>query len=406
MLAWPRIVARPQHILDAALIAAVAIAALQAIPLPRAVRFGVAPAFQRLDDALYLDSRDAVSRPITVDPPATRQALVLACVGLIVFFSARTLFAGSGARVVLRVTSICGLVASGLAIVQHAVSPLLLYGLWRPVNRSAFPYTPFVNRNDLAAWLILAIPLTAGYALTRLQARRSSAAAPLASVIDETTAWLFGAIAGMTAALMVSLSRAGLTGGAAAGLSLVCMSRGRLSRRGQVGLIVAMAVVVVAASFYVSRGSFLTRVEETIASGVGARSEIWQMTGAIIRDFPITGIGVGAYARAATVYQPPHDFAFNHAHSEYLQVLAEGGIALATVVAVALAAGVIRAWRLLRDDGTPYFWIRAGSLSGIAAIAVQSVWETGLRMPANAVLFAVCCGAALSEPARTEAADV
>jgi len=80
-----------------------------------------------------------------------------------------------------------------------------------------------------------------------------------------------------------------------------------------------------------------------------------------------------------------------------LQILSEGGIGLAIAVAVAIGAGVVTAVRRIRADRTPVYWIRAGAVSGALAIAVQSVWETGLRMPANAVLFAVCCAAALAD---------
>jgi hypothetical protein len=44
------------------------------------------------------------------------------------------------------------------------------------------------------------------------------------------------------------------------------------------------------------------------------------------------------------------------------------------------------------------FWIRSGAVAGIAGIFVQSFWETGLRMPANALLFAALCAAAIHKP--------
>jgi hypothetical protein len=40
------------------------------------------------------------------------------------------------------------------------------------------------------------------------------------------------------------------------------------------------------------------------------------------------------------------------------------------------------------------FWIRAGAVAGIVGVLVQSVWETGLRMPANGLLFALLCAIA------------
>ncbi len=401
--------ARGERALDAAVIAGVILIAAQLVPLSRSARMVIAPAMAQVDERLYLDARDPAARawaPISVDRQRTAEALVIALSGLLVFVGARAICAGRGLRVVLRAVAFSGLVASGLAIVQHAVSPLLLYGLWRPENRSAFPYTPFVNRNDLAAWLILAIPLTLGYLMARVESRaRDAAAATLDAALDDTTAWLGGAIVAMTAALMVSLSRAGLIGAAAAAMLFVWLSRSRMSRHGRIRLLGGIVLVVAAGSFYVSRGAFLMRLQETLATGMGERREIWDITRAVIRDFPLTGIGVGAYARAISVYQPPHDFSFNHAHNEYLQILSEGGIGLAILVAIAVGAGILRARRLLRADRTPIYWIRAGAVSAALAIAVQSIWETGLRMPANAVLFAVCCAAALTAPMRSNGVD-
>ena len=397
----PQVLARGERVLDGAVIAALLLATAQLVPLSRSARLAIAPALAGVGARLYLDFDDPSAHawaPISVDASGTAQAIVLGLSAVLVFFSARAVFGRGSLRPVLRTVALCGLIASGVAIVQHAISPLYLYGVWRPENRGAFPYSPFVNRNDLAAWLIVAIPLTAGYIVARMEAR-SGSRSPYhwRSALDDTTMWLGGALAAMTAALMVSVSRAGLIGAAAAAALFIGLSHGRMTRRARIGLIGAIALVAAFGSLYVSSGAFLSRLQETIATGMGGRREIWDTTLAMIRDFPLTGVGVGAYARAASVYQPPHDFSFNHAHNEYLQILSEGGVVLALLVAVAVGAGAATAIRRIRADRTLAYWIRAGALSGALAIAVQSVWETGLRMPANAVLFALCCAAALAE---------
>ena len=49
-------------------------------------------------------------------------------------------------------------------------------------------------------------------------------------------------------------------------------------------------------------------------------------------------------------------------------------------------------------------WIRIGAAAGIVGVLVQSIWETGLRLPANGLLFAVLCAIVIYEdgprPAR------
>jgi O-antigen ligase len=396
----PAVMLRGMRVCDAALLAILVVGAAQLVPLPRAARRALAPALTEVDRLLYLDAENPQSRhwaPLSIEPSGTIVGVAFAASGLLIFFSARALFGGHALRLVLRTVAICGLIAAGLAIVQHAVAPSLLYGLWRPSSRGASPYTPFVNRNDLAAWMILAIPLTAGYLLARIESRRRGReSAPTAVLLDDTTAWLFGGLTAMTAALMVSTSRAGLTGAAASVMLFTWLSGDRISRRSRMALLAGMALIVLIGFFYASSGALMMRFQETLTTGVGGRREIWETTGRLIRDFPLTGVGIGAYARAISVYQAPHEFFFNHAHNEYLQILAEGGMPLALVVGVAAVAGVVRARSLLRADRSAAYWIRAGAVSAVFAIAVQSFWETGLRMPANAMLFAVCCAAALT----------
>jgi O-antigen ligase len=80
---------------------------------------------------------------------------------------------------------------------------------------------------------------------------------------------------------------------------------------------------------------------------------------------------------------------FNQAHNHYLQVATEGGIVgFAILLAlIAILARTIR--RQLGSDATGSHPIRAGAACGLLAVALQSLWETGLVMPANAALAAV-----------------
>ena len=63
----------------------------------------------------------------------------------------------------------------------------------------------------------------------------------------------------------------------------------------------------------------------------------------------------------------------------------------------ALVAFVILAAKRLRSDRTPILWARIGALAGIFGVFVQNIWETGLRLPANALLFSVLCAIAVYE---------
>src|SRR5262249_46883047 len=147
--------------------------------------------------------------------------------------------------------------------------PKLIYWIWRPVNTDATPYGPFVSRNDLAAWLVIAIPLTLGYFIARIVSRRRGGERDIpVSALDEMSAWLAASVLAMSAALVVALSRSGFIAAAAALLSFVWLTRGRMASRGRAWLLVAIGAVAAVAATYASSAALMTRLNETLTSGV------------------------------------------------------------------------------------------------------------------------------------------
>jgi O-antigen ligase len=259
------------------------------------------------------------------------------------------------------------------------------------------PFGPYVNRNDLTTWLLLAIPLVAGYAIARFKSRqKADGRIDLEASLDATALWLAASTLLMLATVLVAASRSGLTG-TVVGLTLfMALARLRLGRSGWTWLGVVLLAILALATTYANWDSLASRLDETLAVGIGGRRAIWAQTWPMVRDFWISGVGVGAYERAMTVYQQaPHTFYINHAHNEYLQLLAEGGVLLAVPAAFVVGAVAWQTARHLRDDHSPVFWIRAGAASGLIGAAVQGMWDTGLRLPANAVLFALLAAIAL-----------
>jgi O-antigen ligase len=401
----PRIARPPFRIFDAAVIVCLAVVALQLIPLPFALRRIVSPAAVAFDRAMRLDlpsePLSGPAGPVSLDPASTAWALSTGIGVALLFWSARSVFARGGVRLVTRGTAWMGLVVAGFAIVQHATAPTLLYWAWQPASPAARPYGPFVNRNDLACWLVMAIPLTVGYAVARVRSRRrrDNGEVDLVSAVDNTAIWLAASACSMLGGLFVSLSRSGITACAAALVALVLISRKRVDRQRGGWLLAGLAIIVAIGTTYANFGALADRVGDTLAAGIGGRRAIWRETWVMARDFWRTGVGVGAYVRGMLVYQtsPRQYFYFNHAHNEFLQIFAEGGVLLSIPAAVALVTAAKGIACRLREDRSAAFWIRAGAASGMIAVVVESVWDTGLRMPANAVLFAILAAMALRE---------
>jgi O-antigen ligase len=229
--------------------------------------------------------------------------------------------------------------------------------------------------------------------------RRRNGRIDLESALDPTTVSLASSVLIMMGTLLAIESRSGITAGAAGVLAFVAMSRARMDRDRRGWLLVGLASLMAAATAYANVEALATRAGDVLTNGVAGRRAIWRETWVMARDFWTTGVGAGAYERGMLVYQTSArpDFYFNHAHSEYLQIVTEGGLLLALPLAVALVAGGAEIARRVAADRSPAGWIRVGAASGLVAVAVQSVWETGLQVPANAVLFAILAAIALHE---------
>jgi O-antigen ligase len=130
------------------------------------------------------------------------------------------------------------------------------------------------------------------------------------------------------------------------------------------------------------------------------RLAIWRTTMPLIADFWLTGTGVGTFETAMLVYQPSGSpFRINAAHNHYLQVAAEGGALLTVATGVTLVAALLVSIARLREDHSGMYWMRAGALSGLAGVAAQSLFETGLTTPANGVLAAIAAAIAVHRAA-------
>ncbi len=393
--------------LDMALGLAVAVGLAQLVPLPPLVLDRLSPHVAAFDAAYRVDAGLTARRglrALALSPSATAYATLLAGSIVLLFWSCRTALAQGGARRIARGISWLGLAASLLAIVQRAVSPGRIYGWWTPLEPGAQPFGPMVNRNHFATWLLLALPVTVGYLVAHVQARAARWRGPggairQARALGGRAVWLAGAGLLMLLALVDSRSRAAVASLIVAGLFATWLGRGRAAGGARWTLVLFLGLAAAALAAWANLGMLLQRFDDLAVEGSSGRLHIWRATMRVIRDFWLTGVGLGGYDTAMVVYQDgAREVFFNHAHNQYLQGMAEGGLLLALPAAVALLAFWRAARAALLADRSPMWHVRAGALAGIVAVAVQSLWESGLLAPANAVLLAVAAALVLHRP--------
>lgn len=207
----------------------------------------------------------------------------------------------------------------------------------------------FANPNELASAMVMVLPLTLTAALLRARVKRLA---------------LLGAAGLQVAAVVVTHSRGGALGLAAAMLVFALVAERKLRALGLLACAAAALIVFAPPSFW-ERAATIHEYE-TDASARG-RLHAWTVGLRAIEERPLSGVGLGGYLHAWPLYAPGgagyHPYA---AHNMFLQVAAELGL-LATACYVALlAASALGAWRA-RVDPEVGPWGRAllASLAGL-----------------------------------------
>jgi O-antigen ligase len=378
--------------------------------MPTALLSVVTPGRASLLDALTVGPRTTSGwEPISLDVHATVYATGLAGAIALTFWCCRQLCARDGPRRIVRAVAATGLVAAIAALAQTAVDPLRLYGIWQPLDAGARPFGPFVNRNHFATWALMAIPLALGYVGSSLAARpatptAAATAAAWGRALGSRAAWVATAGCLLLLALVAANSRSGLLGAVVVAVTGLLVARQRLTvdtrRWAAAGGLMLTALLLV----YARAQPLLVRAEETLRVGAGGRPQIWRDTLRVIGDFWIAGTGPGTFPTSMLVYQQADGSLFaNQAHNHYLQLLAEGGIAMAVPLVASLIAFAWLVRRRVAQDDTSQIWMRLGAIAGLVGVAVQSCFETGLRLPGNAVLFAAAAAVAVHPPQQRSA---
>jgi O-antigen ligase len=379
---------------DRGVAAILAIVALQLVPLPAGILSLVSPHALRLREGVAISLAPASFVPISIDPWSTAWAWVVVAGALALFWAARAQFRRGGVRRTVRAIAATGFAVSLLAIAQAATAGRSIYWHYPTEFEGPLPFGPFVNRNHFATWAIMALPLCMGYIVARTGRRHGDDAliamrAKIAHAMDARTMWLTASCATMTIALLLSLSRSGALALSVSTIAATIACRQRLEARRRRAVFVAAAIVVLLGVGWADVPALQERLAGA-SSGLANRFTIWGESLPVVRDFWLTGTGAGTYQRAMLVYQrSDRGIYFNQAHNHYLQIAVEGGALLVLAVAAAALAFAREAQRRIAGDSTGLVWIRLGALCGLVAVALQSVWETGLVMPANAALAAI-----------------
>lgn len=141
------------------------------------------------------------------------------------------------------------------------------------------------------------------------------------------------------------------------------------------------------------------RREETLEERLFAAEYALDM----VRERPLLGFGGGTFYIAFPGYKGEHPLGFyDHAHNDYVEVAANTGLLGLGLLLTLCAAAFWRAVRAL-DDGHPALarGVAAGVVMAIISLAIHSVVDFNLQIPANALTFSCILALAWCLPVRS-----
>jgi O-antigen ligase len=287
-----------------------------------------------------------------------------------------TLASASRVRKLAAYITIFGTVYSFFSILQFLLSPTKIYG----ILESSVPFGTFVNRNNFAGFMELSIAVPLGMLFSGAVAKDKRLIYITASVL-------------MGISIVASGSRGGVISLVLLVAFLAMMSyRNRRSSRKPIELLMGAAILaaIIAGTAFVGGENALTRIsdDESVADGVVTRPQIWSTTFRMIAGSMPFGVGLGAYPVAYARYDQASGFErVEQAHSDYLQVLSDGGV-VGGIIGLGFLFLVSRSGFAANKVGNiERRGIAVGAFGGVFGVLVHSLFDFNLHTTAVALLF-------------------
>jgi O-antigen ligase/tetratricopeptide (TPR) repeat protein len=369
--------------------------AWQIVPLPEGALERLSPGTAALNAELLPrgegsdePGRLAAGRTISLYPAGT-QGFLLRLLGLLALYAAvrSNVASPESFRRLAAVALVNGSLLALVGLLQSFSSPRGLIYWTFPTQAAAFGA---MNRNDFAGHLNLCIGLGVGVLL----ASRASQARGARAWDSPALLWTAAGLVLMLTALGLCLSRGGVLSLLGA-VAIVGVVAGPWAGRWRFGVVLVLLVAALALAAWFGLDQAQARMAGLWKDDRPSddRWRMWVQTAPFARAFPAWGSGFGTFAFLERMSRPPHagpDFVYDNAHNDYLNLLLEGGAVGLALGGAALAwafARAVRACRLHRER--PAGAVALGGLIALTALALHSVVDYGMHLPAIAVLAAV-----------------
>ena len=319
------------------------------------------------------------------------QLLLYVSYGILCFLLVQTFARSREVRTLGTSLAIYGSAVALFAVLQNLSAPTKLYWLRTP-RFGGWIYGPYVNHNHYAGLMEMLIPVPLVFAFSRFGNQRERWIAASAAAFMAATIFLSGSRGGMIA----------FTVEIAIFLALVFRER----QKQNIGILLGAFLLISLAMIAWTGGHEVKARIATLAAdkhsdlAADIRLRIDRDILRMVRQRPALGWGQGTFADVYPRFRSFYmDSVVNHAHNDFLQVMAETGI---IGIGIMIWFLVVTLRHALRKSSK---WtsnlngaVSVVAILGISGILVHSLVDFNMQVPANAALFYSLCTVAAMEP--------
>lgn len=363
----------------------VALPLLQLLPLPPAL-WQALPGRERAVEIYGLLGWKDAWLPLSLDPEATKAAALSLLPGLGTFFLVRTLTSEQRLKVA---TIMVGAALIGALLGALQITTGGAFTPFDSVHRGhALGF--FTNRNHQALFLLIAMPFACAIFPAGHRQRKGKSNGAWAAA---------GVILILAAAVLATKSRSG-----AAFLLIIlpfcAVQLGLLKFRARTAAIAALIAGLLIAAVMGS-----SAVQDLLARFGNAHDDrvtFWTNTLLALKQSGGIGTGFGTFQIMYRAVEPLADLKasyVNHAHSDYLEVLLEGGLPALVLLLAVLGWIGARGVTLMRSkERSLDHRLAIAALAGMVLVILHSVVDYPLRMLAIEAAFGFLCALLIPAP--------
>jgi len=380
---------------------------LQLVPLPPGVLRIVSPGTYALYKETLWAADPLAWGSVSIQKKATLSEFFrLASYGAFYILTVQLLAKKELLKKTVGIVAVFSAALAFFGIVQHFLWNNKIYWI-RELTMGGGPFGPYVNRNHYAGFIDMVLPLVVClfiYYRPRYffnVSLRDRAVEVFSNPRTNQHVLLGFSAVLLATSVFLSLSKGGIISLCLSMVFLAGMIRNK-AKEGKGWILVAFILTIVfySAGWFgwdkiFSRFAALRDVQGGIAE---LRLGIWRDSLGLLKDFPVTGTGLGSYLRIYPRYRSiSAEGIVDHAHNDYLELISEGGgvaVLLFGWFVAAVFHGAYKGFRRRRDRYAVFLFF--GAVSGIVSMLIHSLTDFNLHIGANGLYFFFLLGLAVS----------